>query len=103
MSHLQIPIIDNPASIYYIAYMIVQIDIPEDILDSARLSADELKVEIALSLYAGGRLAIGKARALAGMNLWQFRQLLASRGISPHFDEQDLLEDVQTLQDLGRL
>jgi predicted HTH domain antitoxin len=83
--------------------MAVQIDIPEDVLDSARLTVSELKVEIAVSLYAAGRLPVGKARALAGMNLWQFRQLLASRGIPPHFDEQDLLEDVQTLQDIGRL
>lgn len=83
--------------------MAVQIDIPEDVLDSARLTVSELKLEIAISLYAGGRLPIGKARALAGMDLWQFRQVLAFRGISPHFDEQDLLEDVQTLKDLGRL
>lgn len=83
--------------------MTVQIDIPEDVLDSAHLSVDELKIEISVSLYAGGRLPIGKARALAGMNLWQFRQLLASRGISPHLDEQDLQEDIQTLEELGRL
>jgi predicted HTH domain antitoxin len=83
--------------------MVVQIDIPEDVLDSARLTIDELKTEIAVSLYASSRLSIGKARELAGMTLWQFRHLLASRGIYPHFDEQDLVEDIQTLRDLGRL
>lgn len=83
--------------------MAILIDIPEDVLDSARLSVAELKIEIAATLYASGRLSIGKARELAGMSLWQFRQLMASRGIPPHFDEQDLLEDIQTLQKLGRL
>ena len=83
--------------------MAVQIDIPEDILDSARLTIAELKAEIAVSLYASGRLSVGKARELAEMPLWQFRHLLASRGIHPHFDERDLLDDVPTLQDLGRL
>jgi predicted HTH domain antitoxin len=48
-------------------------------------------------------LSIGKARELAGMSLWEFRQLLASRRISPHYDVVDLNEDVATLRELGRL
>jgi predicted HTH domain antitoxin len=31
------------------------------------------------------------------MALWEFRQLLASRGIPPHYDVEDLDEDVSTL------
>ena len=81
----------------------VSIEIPQDVLDSARLTASELKVEMAVYLYAQGRLSIGKARGLAGMGLWEFRQLLASRHISPHYDVIDLEEDVATLRDLGRL
>jgi len=38
-----------------------------------------LKVELAVSLYAQGRLSVGKACELAGMSLWQFHHLLASR------------------------
>jgi predicted HTH domain antitoxin len=37
------------------------------------------------------------------MSLWQFRQLLGSRQIPPHFDEADLQSDIETLQRLGRL
>ena len=81
----------------------VRMEIPQDVLDSARLTVPELKVELAVSLYAQGRLSIGKARELAGMTLWEFRQLLASRHISPHYDVIDLEEDVATLRDLGRL
>ncbi len=77
--------------------------IPQDILESARLSVDELKQELAVSLYAQGRLSIGKARELAGMSLWTFRQLLASRHVSPHYDTHDLEEDLATLRELGRL
>ena len=73
------------------------LQVPQDILDSARLTISELKVEIATYLYAQGRLSIGKARELANMSLWEFRQLLASRRISPHYDEGDLDEDVETL------
>jgi len=37
------------------------------------------------------------------MSLWEFRQLLALRRISPHYDERDLGEDMATLRELGRL
>ena len=60
------------------------LEISQDILDSARLTLNDLKVEIAVSLYAQDRLSAGKARELAGMSLWEFRQLLGSRRISPH-------------------
>ena len=78
-------------------------EVPQDILDSARLSVPDLKVEIAITLYAQQRLSIGKARELAAMPLWTFRQHLAARGISPHYDVDDLNDDVATLRKLGRL
>jgi predicted HTH domain antitoxin len=58
---------------------------------------------MAVHLYKEGRLSLGKARELADMTLWEFRQLLASRGVSPHYDEAELGEDVATLRELGRL
>jgi len=64
--------------------------IPQEILDSARLNLDELKREIALALYAQGRFSIGKAREFCEMSLWEFRQLLALRRITPHYDETEL-------------
>ena len=83
--------------------MNVTIDIPQDILDSARISVPEIKVELAIHLYAQGRLSIGKARELAEMSLWQFRHLLAARQIPVHYDVDDLEDEVATLRQLGRL
>jgi predicted HTH domain antitoxin len=79
------------------------LEVSQDILDSARLTPSELKVEMAVHLYAQGRLSIGKARELADMALWEFRQLLASRRIPAHYDKVDLDQDVATLRELGRL
>ena len=79
------------------------LEISQDILDSARLTLNDLKVEIAVSLYAQDRLSVGKARELAGMSLWEFRQLLGSRRISPHYDLDDLEQDLTTLRELRRL
>jgi predicted HTH domain antitoxin len=74
----------------------VTFEVSQDILDSARLTPLELKLELALSLYAQGRLSIGKARELAHLSLWEFRQVLSSRKIAPHYDIEDLQDDLNT-------
>ena len=35
------------------------------------------------------------------MTLWEFRQLLALRRISPHYDIAELDEDMATLREMG--
>jgi len=79
-----------------------QIEIPEDILDSARLTLAEAKRELALALYAQRRLSAGKARSLAGLSLWEFRQLTASRNIPVQFDEDELAEDLKAVDQWER-
>ncbi len=78
-------------------------EISQDILDSARMSIDELKVELAVYLYSQERLSIGKACELAEMSLGEFRHVLATRRIPPHYGVAELDEDVSTLRELGRL
>jgi predicted HTH domain antitoxin len=79
------------------------LNIPQDILDSARLTINDLRTEIAVSLYAQRRLSIGKAHELVDMSLWEFRQLLTFRRISPDYDVSDLDNDIATCQELRRL
>ncbi len=79
------------------------LEIPPAVMDSARLTVTELKLELALALYAQGRLSIGQARELAGVSLWELRQVLAARRIAPHYEVADLQEDAATLRALGRL
>ena len=79
----------------------ITLQLPRRLLESARVNVAELKIELALHLYQQKRLAIGQARELADMTLWEFRQLLASRRISPHYEVADLDEDMQTWQTLS--
>lgn len=72
------------------------IEIPRHLLQAAHATTDELRVELALQLYQQRRLSIGHARELADMSLWEFRQLLAARGISPDYDISDLDDDLRT-------
>lgn len=82
---------------------VASIEIPQEILDSARLSAHDTKVELAISLYVQGRLSVGKAKELANMSLWEFRQLLVSREIVSHYDENELKNEIATLKELRRI
>ena len=75
-----------------------KLEIPQELLDNARLSIDDLKHELAISLYAQGRLPIGKAREFADMPLWEFRQLLALRHIPPRYDADDLVDDLEAIE-----
>jgi len=79
---------------------LLTIEVPRYLLQAARVTPDEIKIELAVQLYQQRRLSIGLARELAGMSLWEFRQLLASRRISPHYDVADLDEDLLTWQEL---
>lgn len=72
--------------------------IGEDVLQAARISAEELRQEIAVLLFAWGRLTPSR---LVGMRMVAFQHLPASRRISPPYDGQGFDEDLETLRRLG--
>jgi predicted HTH domain antitoxin len=74
--------------------------IPDEVLEAARISAGELRQEVAILLYQRERLTLGQASDLAGMAQWQFQGLLASRQISIHYDVADFRADLKTIKDL---
>ena len=81
----------------------VTIEIPREILHVTRMTPEELRRELAVSLFQQGKLSFGKAREMAGMTVWAFQQLLGSRGIPVHYGVEDYEGDLTTLRELGRL
>ena len=81
----------------------IALEIPRDVFHTTRMRPEELKCELALSLYQQGKLSFGKAREITGMTVWAFQQLLGSREIPVHYDVTDYEDDLATLQELGRL
>lgn len=81
----------------------VCIEIPSEIIHSARMNSDDIKKELALLLYQQERLSFGKARELAGMTVWAFQSLLGERDIPVNYDVEDLDQDIRNLEKLGRL
>jgi predicted HTH domain antitoxin len=81
----------------------IVIEIPREIVHVTRMSPQALKRELALYLFEQDKLSFGKARELAEMTVWEFQQLLGSRGILIHYDVEDYEQDMATLQELEQL
>ena len=80
----------------------MSIVIPDEIIQATRLTAAELQQELAVALFQREKLTLGQASRLAGMNQWQFQQLLGSRDIPVHYGVADFEADLRTLEDLRR-
>ncbi len=80
----------------------LQLEIPDDLLDSLRVPPEEqesrLLRELAVRLYQKGLLSFGKARELCRMTKWEFHELLGKEGIARHYDVDDLKTDLATLE-----
>lgn len=78
--------------------MSITLQVPDSVARSLRLPesevAERLRCELALSLYAQGILAFGKAVELAAISRYEFAALLARRGIPPQYGPEDLAEDL---------
>ncbi len=76
--------------------------LPADLLQSARMTLDEVRVELAVALFRLEKLSMGRAAELAGLPVADFMNMLALRRIGPHYDVDDALEDVAQLKKLRR-
>jgi predicted HTH domain antitoxin len=78
--------------------MTILLEIPDSVARAIRLPKKEqqrqLKVELAVSLYAQGLLSFGKACELAETTRVEFGLLLGKRNIPRQYDEQDLQDDI---------
>jgi predicted HTH domain antitoxin len=77
--------------------------ISDDVLQAAGLSEKEAKLEIACRWFDAGKLAIGHAARLAGIDEREFEAQLELRGLPRHRYTEDMLaHDVESLKKLGR-
>jgi predicted HTH domain antitoxin len=78
--------------------MTIMLEIPDSVVRAMRLPRKEqtrqLKMELALSLYAQGILSFGKACELAETTKLEFSLFLGKRNIPRQYDEQDLQDDI---------
>jgi predicted HTH domain antitoxin len=80
--------------------MTILLEIPDSVVRAMRLppkdQRHQLKVELAVTLYAQSILSFGKACELAGMSKLEFGILLGQRNIPRQYSEQDLQDDIHS-------
>ncbi len=73
--------------------------IPDDALDGVQLTPDQARIEVAVGLYADGRVTLARGARLAGIPHLQFQRELGRRHIPVHYDVADYERDVLTLRE----
>lgn len=78
----------------------VMIQISKELERATNMNAEEISRELAVHLYAQGKLSAGKARQLANMTAYTFQCLLGARGILVNYNADDFLDDLNTIERL---
>lgn len=77
----------------------LSVDIPEEVAAALRLPSDtaeeEVRKELAVTLYARRLLPLGKARQLAGLSRRDFEELLGERQVPRDYTDENLEEDLE--------
>jgi len=78
------------------------IEIPESAFRALKIPQDQwpafFRSTVAVALYREGRISLGKAKEIAGLeNKWEMIQLLSQRGVDFNYTARDAEEDLETL------
>ena len=79
------------------------IEISDQILDKLSITREEVKLEVAVALYAREILTLEQASKMAEVGQLKFQQILGERKIPMHYSKEDFEEDLKTLSQLGRI
>jgi predicted HTH domain antitoxin len=68
--------------------------LPDEILESTKLTESELRAELALALFQQDRLTLGQAALVADLPQLDFQRLLANRQIPLHYGIDEMERDL---------
>ena len=72
--------------------------LPDDIIGSDQFTEQELLTELAIALYASGKISFGQARRLSGLDWFSFRNLLSERNVASNYDVEGFEKDIETVK-----
>lgn len=81
----------------------MSLTIPDEVMTASGLTADELRTELALALFARDRLTLAQAARLAGVLFLDFQRLLKARDIPIHYGVEEFEADLETLKKVANL
>jgi predicted HTH domain antitoxin len=72
----------------------------DKLIELSGMSEMLLRQELALWLYAKGKISMGRAMKLAEMNRFDFMQLMNKNNVPVNYSIEDLTNDMQTIEKL---
>jgi len=82
----------------------VTVKLPKEVADLVKKPGKTLEIavqeKIILELYREGVISFGKTAELLGMSKWDFIDFLREQEIPLDYTEEDLKEDLKTLEEL---
>ncbi len=75
----------------------MEIKISDEILKTANLTDEDIRVEIAIMLYKKKVLTLGQASELAKLHQIQLQKELANRRVPLNYDIESFREDLSTI------
>lgn len=79
------------------------IEIPDQVLNKLPISREEVKLEVAVALYAKSILTLEQASKIADLDQLLFQQVLGKRKIPLHYSVKDFEDDLNTLSEMDRI
>ncbi len=75
--------------------------VPDEFLQTAHISASDLKLEIAILLFQQQKITLGTASQFVGMNQLEFQLMLGSRKIPIHYGVEEFRQNLRILEGNG--
>ena len=75
------------------------VTIPDEALGTLLASPEQVRIELAASLYASNRATMGRAAKIAGLSYIDMQRELCRRQIPMHYGVKEFEQDLQTLRE----
>lgn len=80
---------------------IMTIEIPDSLLENSSIDGRIFRTDLAIFLFEKEIFTLSQAAEFASMYQFEMQKLLAIRNIPMHYNVDEFLEDVQTLESLS--
>lgn len=77
------------------------IELPDQEIDFLRLTPEQVRLELAVGLYAGRQVSLGRAAKIAGVAYAAFMHEIGHRGICINYTIEDAEHDMKMADELS--
>jgi predicted HTH domain antitoxin len=77
------------------------IELPDKEIEALHLTPERARVELAVGLYAGRQVTLGRAAKIAGVSYTAFMHEIGRRGICINYSVEDALHDMKMADELS--